>query len=75
MHFLITGGSGLIGSRLVAKLIGDHKVTVLTRDPASTKKNLGAELNYIESLSQLANLDEFDAVINLAGEPDRKSLV
>lgn len=69
MNFLITGGSGLIGSRLVAKLISQHKVTVLTRNPASTEKMLGAKPNYLSNLSRLTNLDEFDAVINLAGEP------
>lgn len=69
MNFLITGGSGLIGSRLVANLIDEHQVTVLTRNPASTDEKLGDGPNYLNSLDQLASLDEFDAVINLAGEP------
>lgn len=69
MHFLITGGSGLIGSRLIAKLIAEHKITVLTRNSARTEEILGAEPSYLSNLDQLTNLDEFDVVINLAGEP------
>lgn len=69
MNFLITGGSGLIGSRLVAKLIAEHQVSVLTRNVAGTEKMLGTEPNYISDLDQLTDLNAFDVVINLAGEP------
>lgn len=69
MNFLITGGSGLIGTHLIAQLSDKHAITVLTRNPESAAKKLSKSPNYITSLNQLATLDDYDAVINLAGEP------
>jgi uncharacterized protein len=72
MKILITGGTGLIGSELI-KYLAHHSIVLLTRDPVKAKQQL-AHLtpNYIEFISDLdclKNLDDFDAVINLAGEP------
>ena len=66
---LVTGGTGFIGSRLVAALVANgHDVTVLTRSsPKAT--NLPAPLRIIASLDQIAYDMRIDAIINLAGEP------
>ncbi|MDO6691982.1 TIGR01777 family oxidoreductase [Aliiglaciecola sp. 3_MG-2023] len=69
MNLLITGGSGLIGAKLVEQLKGDNQITVLTRHPQLAEEKLGTGLTFITELAALNNLDEFDGVINLAGEP------
>lgn len=66
MQIFITGGTGFIGKALVKQLtLQGHSVTVLTR------QNLRSHfpLIFCHSLSTLKNLNNFDAVINLAGEP------
>lgn len=69
MHILITGATGLIGTALIKQLRNQHAITVLTRDPGNAYHRLGHDVHAIDSLAQLEHLDEFDAVINLAGEP------
>ncbi|WP_076414731.1 TIGR01777 family oxidoreductase [Shewanella sp. UCD-KL12] len=69
MKILITGATGFIGHQLVRALSHENKLTILTRSPASAHHQLGAEHQYLASLSSLSNFNEFDAVINLAGEP------
>lgn len=64
-RILVTGGTGLIGSRLVQGLIDDgHDVTVLTRDKAKAVKFRG-RVTLIDAVSQVRPVD---IVINLAGE-------
>jgi uncharacterized protein (TIGR01777 family) len=59
--FLITGGTGFIGSRLVEEILSDgHQVSVLTRKKIKNKK-----INYIQSLD---GEFDYDIVINLCGE-------
>ena len=65
---LITGGTGLIGSAFIRQF-SDLHITVLTRSIPKAKALLPATVELIDSLDQLPNLDAFDAVINLAGEP------
>jgi uncharacterized protein (TIGR01777 family) len=66
---LVTGGTGLIGARLVAALVaGGHEVTVLTRDRAHAAK-LPAPLRIVTSLDQIDAATRIDAIVNLAGEP------
>jgi len=66
---LVTGGTGFVGRRLVAALVGaGHEVTVLTRRPAAAAA-LPAPLRLVTSLDQLPATTHLDAVINLAGEP------
>lgn len=81
MQVTITGATGLVGSRLVARLLarGD-RVTVLSRDAEKAKAALGD----VEAVSWSAGRDATpgaidaalvgavegrDAVVNLAGEP------
>lgn len=68
MKILMTGGTGLIGSRFINDF-EQHDYTVLSRSPHKAQKALPANLNIINDLSKLNDLNEFDAVINLAGEP------
>ncbi|MBW2942376.1 TIGR01777 family oxidoreductase [Zhongshania aquimaris] len=68
MNILITGGTGLIGSAFIESAT-DCQFTVLTRSTAGAKSTLPSSVTCIESLSALPHLNEFDAVINLAGEP------
>jgi hypothetical protein len=70
MRIFITGGSGLIGSNLIERLLKQgHKITLLTRNVKRTTQKLGNEIDYCSSLELLDTLDGYNAVINLAGEP------
>jgi uncharacterized protein (TIGR01777 family) len=65
MNVLVAGGTGFVGRPLVAALIarGDV-VTVVSRDPAGTRKDIvpGADAR-----GWLPGLDAYDAIVNLAG--------
>ncbi len=66
---LVTGGTGFVGSRLVAALIGaGHDVTVLTRNHAKAVE-LPAPIRVVTSLDQIADNTRIDVIVNLAGEP------
>ncbi len=69
MKVLITGGTGLIAQAFIKRFIKELKFTVLTRSPKAAKKKLPTSVDLIDSLDKLNNLNDFDAVINLAGEP------
>ncbi|OOF69747.1 TIGR01777 family oxidoreductase [Rodentibacter caecimuris] len=69
MKILITGGTGLIGSALVEKLLPHTDITILTRSPQKAAARLPKTVKFLTALSELKNLDSFDIVINLAGEP------
>jgi uncharacterized protein (TIGR01777 family) len=69
MKILVTGGTGLIGRHLIVRLLAlTHQITVLTLDPQRAHQKLGNHITTLTSLKACDNLDEFDAVINLAGE-------
>lgn len=66
---LVTGGTGFIGSRLVAALVcAGHDVTVLTRDPRRAAR-LAAPVRIVTDLATLRDDFRCDIAINLAGEP------
>lgn len=70
MKIFITGGTGLVGSHLIPRLLQEnHTVTVLSRNIKKAQAILGNNLEFCDSLERLTSLDEYDAVINLAGEP------
>ncbi|MDH6310210.1 uncharacterized protein (TIGR01777 family) [Dysgonomonas sp. PFB1-18] len=69
MRIFITGGTGLIGSALIRTLLQQgHEITVLTRNKIRAMKKLGDKVTLYSTLGALPSLDEYDAVINLAGE-------
>ncbi|MEQ4512481.1 MAG: TIGR01777 family oxidoreductase [Dickeya sp.] len=70
MKLLITGGTGLIGRHLIARLLSlSHQVTVVSRSPERARRLLGDKVTYWHGLEDKTSLDGFDGVINLAGEP------
>lgn len=69
MRLLITGGTGLIGCHLIPLLAEYYEITALTRNVAMADYVISHRIKLISSLSAFDNLDDFDVVINLAGEP------
>ncbi|MNB77074.1 Epimerase family protein [compost metagenome] len=70
MKILVTGGTGLIGRHLISRLqVLKHDVTVVTRNAEKARQLLGNSVGIWKGLAEHQNLDGFDAVINLAGEP------
>ena len=68
-RILVAGATGFVGTRLVSALVdAGHEVTALTRD-AKKAAQLPAPLRVITDLTQIANDETFDAIVNLAGEP------
>lgn len=71
-NILITGGTGFIGQQLCKILLSQgHALTLLVRDypKAAALFDGSSRLTFISSMDQLKATDEFDSVINLAGEP------
>lgn len=72
MNILISGGSGFIGSALIRSLFADeHKVWVLTRNPARVRLPEGAQpVRWDGRTSQgwIGVFSQMDAIVNLAGE-------
>lgn len=71
MRIFITGGTGLIGRKLVSELLlKRHHITLLTRSVVKAKQKLPyPELTFVNSLEDVVDFSDYDAVINLAGEP------
>ncbi|WP_272577673.1 TIGR01777 family oxidoreductase [Providencia sp. PROV271] len=70
MRILITGATGLIGTPLVQRLVArSDKVTVLSRSPQKVYSRFCKAIECWTSLQDKQDLNDFDAVINLAGEP------
>ena len=79
MKIAVTGATGFVGSKLVARLVDEsHDVKVLTRSVEKARKVFAApklkDLDYVaykptESGDWQAAISGCDGVINLAGEP------
>ncbi|MDH2999086.1 epimerase [Pasteurellaceae bacterium LFhippo2] len=66
MNILITGGTGFIGKALCNALLAqNHQLTILTRQSLTNTQ----AVSYCQNLTDFHNLNSFDVVINLAGEP------
>lgn len=64
MHYLITGGTGFIGTALIEALREKgHAVTVLTRQALPDL----SDCRYVSDLDEIDQGKQFDGVINLAG--------
>lgn len=70
MNILLTGGTGLIGKALVEQLcLRNEQVTILTRSSPPHTLSKQKNIKFITALSELDLQEQFDAIINLAGEP------
>ena len=70
MNILLTGGTGLIGKALVEQLcLRNEQVTILTRSSTPHTISKQKNIKFITALSELDLQEQFDAIINLAGEP------
>ena len=68
MNIFITGGTGFIGQALVKTLAAEgHNLTILTRQ--TMPEILPQAVEFCRDLTSFENFNQFDAVINLAGEP------
>lgn len=70
MRILITGATGLIGSQLTRALLqAEYQITVITRSISAAQEQLGHAIDYYADIDDLPFNQQFDAIINLAGEP------
>jgi len=70
MHYLLTGGTGFVGTALCRGLLDDgHRVSVLTRDYARARMRLGQEVDLLRELQELPSTEAIDVIVNLAGAP------
>ena len=70
-RILITGGTGFIGKQLCETLLAQgHSLTLLARDFKKAGSLFGSakRVTLISNLAQLHSSDQFDVVINLAGD-------
>lgn len=66
MNFLISGGTGFIGSSLCSHLLKQgHNIVVKTRHPELIDKKMKG----VNTLAQVSADEKFDVVINFTGEP------
>ena len=66
--WLITGGTGFIGRRLIEALqVGGHDIIVLTRNAVTAQ--LPAPISLVTNLDQIPAEKRIDYVVNFAGEP------
>lgn len=69
MHISITGGTGLVGSRLCDFLIDKgHSVGILTRSPEKYTDDASKSRRYVSYSALEGEIRRSDAVVNLAGE-------
>lgn len=67
-HYLLTGGTGFIGTALVNDLVADgHTAAVFTRNPDRHRARFPAQVSLVDSLAAIPREVRFDGVVNLAG--------
>lgn len=70
MNYLITGGTGLIGTEICRKLqAAGHTVIVLGRSRDKIHRRCGLSAVAITSLDEIGQSEQVDIIINLAGAP------
>jgi uncharacterized protein (TIGR01777 family) len=70
MNYLITGGTGLIGSKICQKLqAAGHTVIVLSRSRDKVHRRCGLSAIAVTSLDDIGHNEQVDAIINLTGAP------
>lgn len=70
MNYLITGGTGLIGTEICRKLqAAGHTVIVLSRSRDKVHRRCGLSAVAITSLDEIGQSEQVDIIINLAGAP------
>lgn len=70
MHYLMTGGTGLIGREICRQLLSEgHHITLWTRDVKKAHQHCGEQIKAVTALEMIPANETFDAVINLAGAP------
>lgn len=70
MNYLITGGTGLIGTAICRQLLAaGHTVIVLSRNRSKVHRQCGPAAIAITDLNEIGEHEQIDAVINLAGAP------
>jgi uncharacterized protein (TIGR01777 family) len=74
MRVFVTGGTGLVGSRLIRRLLErENEVVLLSRRPDTARERVGAKGRVVEGDPMqpgpwMEAVGECDAVVNLAGE-------
>ena len=70
MSYLITGGTGFVGKKLIANLLqNQQEIIVLTRKKNKAEKLFGSKVRVVENLAEISNSQKINYIINLAGEP------
>ena len=70
MSYLITGGTGFVGKKLIANLVqNQQKIIVFTRSKNKAEKLFGSKVRAVQNLAEISNSEKIDYIINLAGEP------
>lgn len=68
-QIVITGGTGLIGSKLTEKLKDNYKLIILTRNPSKYKNSGNIEYTYWDGKTTIPDIiNGSHAIINLIGE-------
>jgi uncharacterized protein (TIGR01777 family) len=69
-RLLISGGTGFIGSALVAELLrAGHDITLLSRRPRAAALQFAGRVRALRNTRALAAAEVFDVIVNLAGAP------